>query len=712
MSASILQVPFEGFQIIKLAQSFSLRAYQALYDDRTEPVGIVAVIQAFGLVNPSAQTLDRFARELKNGTSQRKLQGTGIELVTGQSSTTKEMTKTQEGEVALMILSFLLHSLRIDTVTEIVKVTVNKTPEHLVPIKPRRSQIDSLVKAVDSQTSCVTWQETIREAEVSVGEMPLASARSNSPLPSWAFDVPAESLSEYFRGLCSICRFPDEYLCVLETSGSLSVPFALASSICGLRVCVIVDGEVVHGSSSAGQWQVRLERIKDRTWTAIKFGRKMENIQDLLVVDEVGPVRANKIPVKGIGRSTTVGQGMKEPEADDLAQCAIGIASKALNDMQREVLDYSEEDLDSVSYQSNSTSSKGSRTALTPVKTRVCARVVALWWDCSISHAAEMLAEGRGSVALQDDNLGWDHIKFPKRTLGNITSFESLDGTKKMQRYRQTCEPCSRDDYVRLLHTLTSQVLLLSFLEFNDRSENSIRVRNGSRPHNTVLGRAINGTRKPSSLGQTDVLRSWYYWIAGISPKELDRVDAYSMEGFLVYRNLLFDLSLAPCASETVIVEPGHILFEHRRSDLVVSADHGYAVIGHPQYRERKTGPCRIKSADKTGPVNLIYTVEEQENKLELTLQLKVGDSVTIDTSFHAVAMESWKLEYDDTILDCSHGSAPRTELISGETIEELTPGFGPELETGPPAWRSLKVFKSYNNSLGEVAALMSANGR
>jgi hypothetical protein len=150
---SLIQIPFSGFKAIRLLRSVNLEVYQALFDDHTEPVGMVAIIQAFGLLKPTNAAIDIWDQRWKLSTSRWKLKDTGIEFLTGKSTVTAEMSKTVDGEVTLMILSLLLDSLELDSVDQIAKAIFDNTPSSLVPIKPRRAQITNLLKAVQSQVS-------------------------------------------------------------------------------------------------------------------------------------------------------------------------------------------------------------------------------------------------------------------------------------------------------------------------------------------------------------------------------------------------------------------------------------------------------------------------------------------------------------------------------------------------------------------------------
>jgi len=131
--------------------------------------------------------------------------------------------------------------------------------------------------------------------------------------------------------------------------------------------------------------------------TKVKIGRRIEDVQDILVLDDVGPIRANRVSIKGIGKAATIGQGIMEGEARDLAILSIGIAVATLSQMKREVLDYGENGDSTVSYQSSSLSetdhedSTASSEALVPIQTRVTPGAVAFWWDSPVHFAQRML---------------------------------------------------------------------------------------------------------------------------------------------------------------------------------------------------------------------------------------------------------------------------------------------------------------------------------
>ena len=96
--SGLAQIPFDGFKLIDFGQSVGLACYQMLYSDHSEPVGLYAVVQAVGLIKPSDEAIDHFNRKWTRNSARWKLRKTGIEVVTGKSSTSGEMTKTRDGE--------------------------------------------------------------------------------------------------------------------------------------------------------------------------------------------------------------------------------------------------------------------------------------------------------------------------------------------------------------------------------------------------------------------------------------------------------------------------------------------------------------------------------------------------------------------------------------------------------------------------------------
>jgi hypothetical protein len=198
-----------------------------------------------------------------------------------------------------------------------------------------------------------------------------------------------------------------------------------------------------------------------------------------------------------------------EGEARDLAILSVSIAVVTLSQMKREVLDYGDNSDSTVSCQNSSLSETGhedtaSRETLVPIQTRITPGAVTLWWDSPVDFAQRMLVEGVKSADFRPQNA-WNQIKFGIRVS------------------TRTHKPWSRDEYSKLLPTLTNQLLLTYSLSFDVTSQDSIHVRSSCGPQNTSLGKAVKCLRDPGRLGQTDIACSWYHWIKGASPKDFDR---------------------------------------------------------------------------------------------------------------------------------------------------------------------------------------------
>jgi len=699
---SLIQIPFSGFKAIKLFHNVGLDLYQALFDDHTEPVGMIAAIQAFGLLKPADAAIELWSERWNKSTARWKLKNSGIEFATGKSTVTAEMNKTADGEVTLMMLSFLLDSLELNSVYEISKAIIDTTPETLVQIKPRRVQIISLLEAVRSQVSGVSWSDQIEDAEKVVGDIQLGvrPAERYSAYSSMR-DIPTHAMSLYYQALCTVTRFPD-YSCTLETSSSLVLPYALARLFCGLRVCVVVDGEVTHGHDCAERWQVRLERVSGNLGTRVKLGRRIDQIQDVLIIGEPGFIRANKIPLKGIGKAWTIGQGLSILEAEELAVCAVCIAARALRIMKRDLIDYGKPDRDLVAPYTNFNHPEDGPIDLVPVQTRLGIAVLVLWWDCSESHARSLYDQATEHPMFCGNPKGWEKIGFGNQAIGRIARHETCG--KQGQVDSSSIGPRTRFDYTELLRDLASQLVLISFLEFNDISQHQIRVRNSCRASMTPLGRAIRGTLPPSFLRPSDVLASWYYWLEHRLPPD-DHPECLSADGFLIYRSLLLDMSLDPRACEMVIVQPGYILYENSRFDSIQGSAQNVTVIGHPPYRKSRTESFVLRSTDETGQVDLSWNVWEKDRVLIVSFNLGIGSSVSIQASVGDIIARSWNLLCDCRVLNCSYES-DTMHLVKGEKIEELTPGKYEALRS------PMELFKSFGNNLGQVACLLSTKKR
>ncbi|KAI0126327.1 hypothetical protein BJ170DRAFT_401833 [Xylariales sp. AK1849] len=719
--SGLVQIPFSAFKLIDLGQSVGLSLYQTLYTDHSEPVGLIALVQAFGLVRPSDQAVDEFNQRWTKGSSRWRLQETGIEMVSGKSSTTAEMAKTREGESALIVLSFMIEALGAKPTSDFARQIVDSTPETLVPIKPRRAQITNVVGAIECQTTCVSWQSEIERAQQAVCERSVIWT-PESVLPSRSFDLPLDALRAFYQALCTVSRFPQDYHCTVKTSLSLTTLFVLAHSICGLRVCVLVNGERVFGSLAIGSWQVRLERQDgegDQGYrTEIKLGRTLEDIHDLLVMDEVGPLRANRISIEGIGKAATVGQGLSQSEGDELAALAIGATVSILERFDKEVLDETGDDgasdvslTDSSGPSETSTKVTSSDREATPIKSRLKVGTISRWWGCSHKSAIELLEASDAALSQQTENASWLQLRFSKSITGKISSFEDTAEEEKLRRRRRTTHALDRKDFARAVHMLATQLLLINFLQCNDSSRGSLRVRSACLPQNSVLGRSIRALNKVETMGQSDVLYSWYYWLRGQPcplPQSNYGFDVITAEGYLIYRSMLLDLNLSPESCEMVTVEPGHILSKEQRLSEVRGHDNGYSIMEVPHYQEKLTGPEKLRSRDHTGPLQLTWRIEEGDLSMDLVVNLKSRESgFGLSASVYQISKQSWKLHYGDRSIGCAHEEERVGTLAEGEVVEVLSAG-AIENRYGSSPWKPLVLLSAHGNDWGQVACLLS----
>jgi hypothetical protein len=724
MSDNIVQIPFSAFKLIDLGQSVGLSVYQSLYTDHSEPVGLISLIQALGLLQPSAQAVDNFNKKWTKESVRWRIQETGIEVVTGKSSATGEMAKTRDGEAALLVVSFLIEALGVKTTSDLVRSIIEATPSNLLPIKPRRTQVANVVTAIESQTTCVSWQDDILNAQECVFERPVVWA-SEMPLPEASFDLPVGAMKAFYQALCIISRFPDDYRCVVKTPLSLTLAFALAHSICGLRVCVVINGEQIHGNFAAGGWQVRLERYLPgmgiSVKTEVKLGRKMEDAQDLFVINEVGPVRANRISINGIAKTATISQGLGVVESEEMVTLAIGAAVSILGRYQKELVDESgDNDTDDVSFSASQTSTKPSigggneGSGLVPFKTRVTVDAIATWWGCSTKIAAEMLHASQAAFASQPESISWTQLRFSRSTTGKIAEFEDLDNDQKLARRYQTNHPLDRRDYARLAHMLTTQLLLITLLQFNTSNKDRVRVRSTCSPQNSELGRAIKSLDSIEPLRQSVVLYSWYFWLHGKGPKMPEGqygLDVVSTEGYLIYRNLLLELNLSPASCEMVTVEPGHIRSENQRLVEIRGPDNGYAANEMPpQYRKELRGRAKLRPQDRTGPLQLSWVADEGDDSLDLEMQLKTKDyGLSFSASVYQITKLSWSLHYGDRSIGCTHDEERVGALVEGERVEVVSAG-ALELHHSS-AWKPLLLLSANGNELSQIACLLSVSG-
>jgi len=725
---NILQIAFDGFKVIDLGKTFALEAYQRLYQDHSEPIGLISIVQAFGQLLPSDKAIDDFNNKWKNGSRRWKLVGTGIEVITGKSSTTGEMAKTDAGVVTLLVISFLIDALGAETTSDLARRVINKTPAELLPIRPQRAQVANVVSAVQSQTGNVSWEQEIKEAQSFVLEKPAVYINALS-VPMALQDIPVEAMRAFYQALCAISRVPGEYHCILRTTSSITLPFVLAHSICGLQVCVVVDGDVVHGGSISGQWQVKLQREQcgsDGPFAEIKMGRKLETPELLLKIDDVGPRRANRIGITGIAKAATIGQGLDTEESKEIAKLAIWAAEFILEKLEREVGDeWGSNSYASSSESGESASLNGSTDGMSvsddnpqsvPVKTRLTTNAICTWWGCSEKTALSMLRDTARISAEQSPGASWAQMAFSKRISGKISQFADLDRDRQMELRRQTCHALNRKDFAQLTRMLTTQLLLITLLKYNGLNNEQVRVRSSCSLEHSELGMAVKKLNNLKPLRLSDALFSWHFWLHGRPPQTpesnygLGGPDVLAIDGYLVYRSLLFDLNLSPNACEMVTVEPGHICLDDRRLAEICGPDEIPVVNGEPYYREHLQARAKLKSRDSTGPVDLTWTAaadEDSNSSLDLGLLLRSRNSgLEITASVYHIAKLSWGLQYGDRSLGCEHDEDRVGEVFEGERIEVTSAG---KLRKSNSEWKALQLLSANGSDLGQIACLLSA---
>lgn len=734
--SGILQIPWNGFKLIDLGQTATYSLYQSLYKDHSEPVGCIAVVQAFGQLQPSDKATQDFRKRWKNGARRRRI-AEGLEFVTGKSSTTNKMAETPHGEVAVLVISFLIEALGAETTSDLARRIISTTPDHLISIRPLKEQITNVVSAIQSQTGNVSWYDEILDAQTHVDEPP-GFWPSELSVPHMSYDIPVEAMKAFYQVLCTVSRFPNDYHCILRSTLSISLAFVLAHSICGLKVCVTVDGDLVYGHSSSGQWQVKLERKHGGAaspFTEVKLVHKLENPEVLLHTAEVGPRRANRIAIKGIAQAATIGQGLGYDESVGIAILSIRAAEFILKKWQRELVDEwgsnsyisSSEPDDSASLNdTNDTNDSDHNSRLVAVKSRLSIGAICTWWGCSAKIAGKMLVDTTTIPPNESPDASWTKLSFPKEIMGKITEFEDLDYNQQMERRLRTNHALDRRDFARLTHVLTTQLLLITLLkgndfnpllEGNDLNREQVRVRSSYSPVDSNLGVAIKKLNSLKPLHSSDALYSWHYWLHGGPPKTpesnygLGGPDAIATDGYLIYRSLLLDLNLCPDSCEMVTVEPGHICLDNQRFTEVRGPNDIVLVEGKPYYCERLQAQAKLKSRDHTGDIDLRWRVAEGDSSSSLDLEMVLrgkssrNSQLKIEASVYQIAKLSWGLQYGDRSLGCKHEEDRVGEAFEGEEIEVISAG---ELRKSDSRWEPLQLLSAKGNNLGQVACLLS----
>jgi hypothetical protein len=736
--SGVFQIPWDGFKLIGIGQTAIYSLYQSLYKDHSEPVGCISVIQAFGQLQPSDKAIQDFGNKWEKGVGRRSFVKEGLEFVTGRSSTTDIMAKMPRGEVAILIISFLIEALGAETTSDLARRIINTTPDHLLSIRPLKEQVTNVVSAIQSQTGNVSWHDEISQAQACVYEPPGLWTSALS-VPHMSHDIPVEAMKAFYQVLCTVSRFPNDYHCTLRSTLSISLAFVLAHSICGLKVCVAVDGEEVNGNLFSGPWQVKLERLHGGAAspsTEVKLWRKVENPEVLLQFADVGPRRANRIAIKGIAWAATIGQGLGSDESHEIATLSIWAAEFILQKWQREPVDEwgsnsyisSSEPEDSASLNdTNDTNDSDDNSRLVPVKSRLSIGAICTWWGCQAKKAGKMLNDATGISPNESPEASWTKLPFSNKIMGKITKFEDLDYNQQMERRLRTYHALDRRDFARLTHMLTTQLILITLLkgndlnpllEGNDLNQEQVRVRSSCSPDYSNLGVAIKKLNSLKPLRCSDALYSWHYWLHGGPPKTpesnygLGGPDAIATDGYLIYRSLFLDLNLCPDSCEMVTVQPGYICLDNQRFAEIRGPDDIVLVEGKSYYRKRLQAQAKLKSRDHTGDIDLRWRVAEGDSSSSLDLEMMLkgksfqNSQLKIEASVYQIAKMSWSLQYGDRSLGCEHEEDRVGEAFEGEKIEVISAG---ELRKSDSRWEALQLLSAKRNNLGQVACLLSA---
>lgn len=384
------------------------------------------------------------------------------------------MIKTPAGEAAVIVSSFLL-CLSQHAVGDIAHFLLDNTPPSHCPIKPRRVQVSNVIDAVESQTAGVSWTEEINITEEAVGEVSSVRLLAlETLLQQSCYDIPARRLASFYQALCTVCRFPDTYRCSLQTSSSIVTPYALAYSICGLRVCVVVKGETIHGSHTDGKWQVLLERSEgdeECLETKAKLGRVVGDLHDLLVLEtEPGLRRANRIDVDGIGQACTLMRGLALGESEEIAVMAIATAMSALSKLKKGLSSEStgeagSENLSGLAtissvaeipaYSTTSASIDESRYYKlgSTVDSRLLREHTEVWWGVEGEAACRLsrLAQSDLDMGRQPDDTSWMDLNFGEAIGKSIERYQSAWDEMRRRRMSRTGMALSRKDSAELL---------------------------------------------------------------------------------------------------------------------------------------------------------------------------------------------------------------------------------------------------------------------
>jgi hypothetical protein len=148
-----------------------------------------------GLIHPSDKAIDLFNQRWTRGSARWKLHETGIEVLTGKSSTTGKMAETRDGEATVLVLSGRL----------LIQLHPCWFPSS--HDKPRWRMLSRLSRP--------------RRA-LSIGKMSLPKRKEpflkahrfgyrTRCVPRPGFDIPTPCVAALYQALCTITRFSKDY---------------------------------------------------------------------------------------------------------------------------------------------------------------------------------------------------------------------------------------------------------------------------------------------------------------------------------------------------------------------------------------------------------------------------------------------------------------------------------------------------------------------
>ena len=260
--------------------------------------------------------------------------------------------------------------------------------------------------------------------------------------------------------------------------------------------------------------------------TKVKLGRIVEDLQDILVLDEEpGPLRANRVDIEGIGQACTLQQGLGLRECEEIAALAIAAAISALSKWKKQIPESSMPDITRENMPQGAptpTYMTGELSRGSPVNTRLLLEHIEVWWGIKGEAARRLLQLAEDELERQPENTSWMDLRFGEAITRSIANFERVSDEMQRRRLTKTRIALSRKDFAELLHALTTQLLLIAFLGCQAGLRSQVRGRGSAYLIASPIGQKIKGTKEPEALCPSDVMYSWHLWVHGSFPQESD----------------------------------------------------------------------------------------------------------------------------------------------------------------------------------------------